>query len=101
VTARTRHGWHRSARGVESPRSDTRRRHRDSRERRGLRAASASPKDGMRETLQSLGIAETNSGASTGTWLDTHGPEIVSMNPSTGEPIGRVRQASAEEYETV
>ena len=48
-----------------------------------------------------LGIHADNPGACTGTWLATGGPELVSLNPSTGEPIGRVRQATAEDYDRV
>jgi aldehyde dehydrogenase (NAD+) len=51
--------------------------------------------------LERLGIGATNPGAGTGRWLDTRGPEIVSENPATGEPIARVRQALHADYETV
>src|SRR5258705_11818617 len=47
------------------------------------------------------GIRATNSGASSGEWLDPHGPELVSTNPATGDPIARVRQATAVDYEMV
>jgi aldehyde dehydrogenase (NAD+) len=53
------------------------------------------------ETLATLGIATTNRGASVGTWLETRGPELVSENPATGEPLGRVLQADAADYEAV
>jgi len=53
------------------------------------------------ETLAALGVSPTSHGASTGTWLETRGPELVSENPSTGEPLGRVLQAGADDYETV
>ena len=55
----------------------------------------------MRETLEALGVADLNSGASTGTWLPTNGPELVSINPYDGTPIGRVSQAMGEDYEAV
>ena len=55
----------------------------------------------MRETLEALGIEEINSGASTGTWLGTKGPELASTNPTDGSSIGRVRQATAEDYDAV
>jgi len=55
----------------------------------------------MRDTLKSLGVADVNSGASTGTWLDTKGPELVSINPADGAPIAKVRQATAEDYDAV
>jgi len=53
------------------------------------------------DTLSALGIAATSHGASTGTWIDTRGPELVSTNPSTGEPLGRILQATTEDYEAV
>ena len=53
------------------------------------------------ETLEALGIGPTSRGASTGSWLDTRGPEIVSFNPSNGEPLGRVLQAEAADYDAV
>ncbi len=53
------------------------------------------------ETLAALGVASTSRGASTGAWLDTRGPELVSLDPSTGEPLGRVLQATDRDYETV
>ncbi len=55
----------------------------------------------MRDILQKLGVADVNPGASTGTWLETKGPELVSFNPTDGRPIAKVRQATAEDYETV
>ena len=51
--------------------------------------------------LERLGIRPVNSGASHGEWLTTAGPELVSTNPATGEPIARVRQATAADYEMV
>jgi aldehyde dehydrogenase (NAD+) len=51
--------------------------------------------------LSELGVAATSRGACTGTWIETRGPELVSENPSTGEPLGRVLQAEAADYETV
>jgi aldehyde dehydrogenase (NAD+) len=53
------------------------------------------------ETLEALGVMPTSRGASVGTWLDTRGPELVSHNPSTGEPLGRVLQATADDYDAV
>jgi aldehyde dehydrogenase (NAD+) len=55
----------------------------------------------VQEILDALGIRPSNPGACTGTWLETSGPELVSINPATGEPIGAVRQASADDYEKV
>ena len=55
----------------------------------------------LNETLSTLGVAATSRGAHGGAWLDTRGPELVSHNPATGEVLGRVLQASADDYETV
>jgi len=51
------------------------------------------------EILDSLGIAADNPGAFDGSWIDTSGPPIVSVNPATGEELARVRSAQAEDYE--
>jgi len=53
------------------------------------------------ETLATLGVAATSRGAFARTWLETRGPELVSTNPATGEPLGRVLQATADDYEAV
>jgi aldehyde dehydrogenase (NAD+) len=53
------------------------------------------------DTLAALGVSPTSRGASTGRWLETRGPELASVNPTTGEPLGRVLQATAADYETV
>ncbi len=58
----------------------------------------------MREVLSSLGISELNAGAwsQDGGWSkDTTGPIIESINPATGELLGRVRSATAADYERV
>jgi aldehyde dehydrogenase (NAD+) len=55
----------------------------------------------MNDTLEALSVGSTSRGASTGTWLDTRGPELVSHNPTTGQPLGRVLQATADDYDTV
>ena len=57
--------------------------------------------DDARSVLRSLGLEEESSGAFDGTWLDAGGTVIESVNPSTGEVLGRVRQANAEDYERV
>jgi aldehyde dehydrogenase (NAD+) len=51
--------------------------------------------------LERLGVKAVNPGACIGTWLDTRGAELVSYNPSTGQPLASVRQATADDYETV
>ncbi len=51
--------------------------------------------------LDRLGLSSVNPGASTGQWIDTQGPELVSVNPATGEPIASVRTATEQDYERV
>ena len=53
------------------------------------------------DVLKRLGIDSVNQGAFADRWLDCPGPEIVSVNPATGQPLGSVRSASREQYETV
>ncbi len=58
----------------------------------------------MRDIFSSLGLSELNSGAwsQDGGWSkDTTGPVIESINPATGELLGRVRSATAADYERV
>ena len=55
----------------------------------------------MNEILEALGVKAENDGACTGQWIKTTGPELVSYNPTTGDPIASVRQATVEEYEQV
>lgn len=53
-------------------------------------------------TLQRLGIKETNFGASTGTkWLNTTGDIIESYSPVDGKLIGKIKQATADDYENI
>jgi aldehyde dehydrogenase (NAD+) len=53
------------------------------------------------DPLAALGVGPTSRGASVGTWLETRGPELVSHNPSTGQPLGRILQATPDDYEAV
>jgi aldehyde dehydrogenase (NAD+) len=58
----------------------------------------------MRDIFASLGLTDTNAGAwsQDGGWSkDTTGPLIESINPATGELLGRVRSATAADYERV
>ena len=58
----------------------------------------------MKSLLEKLQIREVNPGASTGPdrWiLDQDGEELISVNPTTNEPLGRVIQATAATYDTV
>ena len=52
-----------------------------------------------KEILLRLGVKPVNSGAYAGEWLDTEGPELISYNPANGEELGRVRTATAADYE--
>jgi aldehyde dehydrogenase (NAD+) len=54
----------------------------------------------MKELLEGLGIGSTNSGVSWGDWVPKpSGGELVSVNPTTGEPLATVLQASEDDYE--
>jgi aldehyde dehydrogenase (NAD+) len=58
----------------------------------------------MKGLLEKLSIKEVNPGACSGpdAWFeDNQGKELVSYNPTTGEPIARVRQATGPTYERV
>ena len=50
-----------------------------------------------KELLESLGVEPNNHGAATGTWIATSGDELVSYNPTNGEPIASVNQATVED----
>jgi len=57
---------------------------------------------GIAEVLKALGIKDINPGASTGTkWIDTKGEMIESYSPADGALIGKIKQATAEDYENV
>ncbi len=57
---------------------------------------------GIKEAFEKTGLKELNSGASTGTnWLDTEGDIIESFSPNDGKVIGRIKQASKDDYEKV
>ncbi len=51
--------------------------------------------------LSRLGLSEDNPGAFDGRWIETQGPRIESLNPSTGEPIASVRTCTAADYDRV
>jgi len=52
--------------------------------------------------LDDLGLKATNPGACTGEWITSaDGRELVSVNPTTGEPIATVVQADEAAYEQV
>ncbi len=53
------------------------------------------------DVLGRLGIRDVNPGAGTGSWIDTQGAELVSYNPTTGEAIAKVKQATRADYDAV
>jgi len=56
----------------------------------------------MHDCLQVLGLEPVNSGVYADDWVARpSGGELVSINPSTGEPIATVLQAGEAEYEAV
>ncbi len=58
----------------------------------------------MKALLKQLGIQQVNPGASSGIegWIsDPAGQELISYNPTTGEPIATVIQATRDSYEKV
>jgi len=56
----------------------------------------------MKDILKNLDLSDLNSGAGTGTvWLECGGKILESVSPVDGEIIGRVRQASAADYDKV
>jgi len=48
--------------------------------------------------LAALGLEADGPGAFAGTWIDTTGERIESIDPATGEPIAAVRTASEDDY---
>ncbi len=58
----------------------------------------------MKNLLEKLNIQPVNPGACTGQdgWLmDPKGKELISYNPTTGEPLAKIIQATPETYEKV
>ena len=58
----------------------------------------------MKSLLEKLNLKPVNAGACTGQdgWLmDSKGKELVSYNPTTGEPLAKVIQATPETYDQV
>jgi hypothetical protein len=64
----------------------------------GLQCLLASAASPHLQFLKELGLEEENPGVYCGKWAGS-GELLTSYNPSTGKPIARVRQATAEEYE--
>jgi len=58
--------------------------------------------DAIPEILEKLHVEPLNSGACYGEWIpNPSGGEIASLNPSSGEPLARVRLAGPADYEYV
>ena len=56
----------------------------------------------MKDIVKKMGLDEINTGAGTaGDWLECRGEFLESISPINGHVIGRVKQASAEDYEVV
>ena len=56
----------------------------------------------VHDVLAQLGIGETNSGAHDGARpIETTGDAIVSINPTDGQPLASVREATTETYEAL
>lgn len=57
----------------------------------------------MKALLEKLNIEALNAGACTGMdgWIHGEGPILTSYNPTTGDPIAGVRQATPEVYDRV
>ncbi len=55
----------------------------------------------MRDFLTQLGLSQDNLGAAAGSPIETHGTWLDSFAPGDGSKIGRVKQATAEDYEVV
>jgi aldehyde dehydrogenase (NAD+) len=53
----------------------------------------------MSDVLSALGLRSVESGCFAGGWRPGEGAPVDSIDPSSGQPIGRVRQASLEEYD--
>lgn len=56
----------------------------------------------VKDVLSRLGIKDINQGASTGhTWFNTTGEEIESYSPVDGKLIAKIKQGTADDYETI
>lgn len=55
----------------------------------------------MDALLDRLGISSVNSGVYAGGWIQPDGDQIVSINPTTGEPIAAVQTAGRADYDNV
>ncbi len=55
----------------------------------------------MKSIFKKFNLTGELSGAGTGSWLQCHGEELVSISPIDGQTIGTVRCASEKDYEKV
>lgn len=56
----------------------------------------------IKQVLNELGIKELNAGVSTGTkWIETNGAITSSFSPIDGKEIGKVKNATMDDYEMV
>src|SRR5271166_2973440 len=54
------------------------------------------------DLFRRLGLAEVNSGVCAASWIeDPGGRELASINPATGEPLGRVVMVTAKSYDRI
>jgi aldehyde dehydrogenase (NAD+) len=57
--------------------------------------------DRVATILSANSLEPSNAGACAGSRIDTQGPELAAIDPSTGEPIAIVRLAQGSDYERV
>ena len=55
----------------------------------------------MKSILEKFNLTGELSGAGTGSWLPCHGEELVSVSPIDGRTLGRIRCASAKDFEGI
>ncbi len=55
----------------------------------------------MKSILEKFNLTGELSGAGTGSWLQCHGEELVSISPIDGQSLGTVRCAAGKDYEDV
>ncbi len=56
----------------------------------------------VKSVLADLGLEEINTGACTGTWIESsQGQELTSVNPADGAPLAQVNQADETAYDEV
>ena len=55
----------------------------------------------IKSILKKLKLDSELPGAGGGSWQRSHGPELVSVSPIDGQPLGTVRCASGQDYEAI